>query len=303
MGTEGAAALRNGAEQVTALEIDPLILKLGERLHFEKPYSSPRVRPVQNDARSYVQNTEDRFDLIVFSLLDSHTTSSHFTNIRIDNYVYTLEALQAAKRLLRPDGVFVVKFDVETPWIAGRLYGLLQKVFGQAPLQVQADSSSSTPGGRFFITGSERRIAQALSDPRLAAYVALHGTVNMSPATLTTDDWPYFYQHEPGLPASVLVISVALLVLCRPVFFAGIVFIRSFARDGFRGEALGSNLFGAMIGGILESASLWTGIRFLLVIAALLYLASWIALHLERPLDEAARNPAKAPSESLVETA
>src|SRR2546425_2929026 len=45
----------------------------------------------------------------------------------------------------------------------------------------------------------------------------------------------------------------ATLVLCLPVFFAGIVFIRSFARDGFRGEALGSNLFGAMIGGILES--------------------------------------------------
>src|SRR2546427_7691593 len=214
MGNDVAAALRNGAGHVTAVEIDPLILKLGERLHFEKPYSSPRVREVRDDARSYVQNSNDRFDLIVFSLLDSHTTSSHFTNIRIDNYVYTLEALQAAKRLLRPDGVFVVKFDVETPWIAGRLYGLLQKVFGQAPLQVQADSSSSTPGGRFFITGSERRIAQALSDPRLAAYVALHGTVNMSPATLTTDDWPYFYQHEPGLPASVLVISVALVLLC-----------------------------------------------------------------------------------------
>jgi hypothetical protein len=95
----------------------------------------------------------------------------------------------------------------------------------------------------------------------------------------------------------------ATLVLCLPVFFAGIVFIRSFARDGFRGEALGSNLFGAMIGGILESASLPTGIRFLLVIAALLYLASWIALHLERPLDEVACNPAKAQSESLVETA
>ncbi len=417
MGNDVAAALRNGAGHVTAVEIDPLILKLGERLHFEKPYSSPRVRPVQDDARSYVQNTEDRFDLIVFSLLDSHTTSSHFTNIRIDNYVYTLEALQAAKRLLRPDGIFVVKFQVVTPWIAGRLYGLLQKVFGQAPLQLADDTSSQsyTTGGRFFITGSERRIAQALSDPRLAAYVAQHGTVSMSPATLTTDDWPYFYQHEPGLPASVLVISVALvllcwvllrdtgtpmrslrwhffflgagfllleaqiiskmallfgttwvvnsiviagllslivaanlvvkfrpqfpisiayagifasllasywiplekfffpslwtkaltatLVLCLPVFFAGIVFIRSFARDGFRGEALGSNLFGAMIGGILESASLWTGIRFLLIIAALLYLASWIALHLERPLDEAACNPAKAKSESLVGSA
>jgi predicted membrane-bound spermidine synthase len=51
------------------------------------------VQVVQDDARSYVQNSKERFDLIVFSLLDSHRTNSHFTNIRIDNYVHTLEAL------------------------------------------------------------------------------------------------------------------------------------------------------------------------------------------------------------------
>ena len=94
-------------------------------------------------------------------------------------------------------------------------------------------------------------------------------------------------------------ILTATLVLCSPVFFAGIVFIRSFAREGFRGEALGSNLFGAMLGGILESASLWTGIRFLLVIAALLYFASWIALHFETGSIEAA-SPALGEREELA---
>jgi hypothetical protein len=39
---------------------------------------------------------------------------------------------------------------------------------------------------------------------------------------------------------------------------------------------------GSMVGGILESASLWAGIRFLLVLAALLYLASWLALAVEK---------------------
>src|SRR5213593_376932 len=216
MGNDVAAALRNGAAQVTAVEIDPLILKLGEKYHLEKPYLSPRVRAVRDDARSYVQNSREHFDLIVFSLLDSHTTSSHYTNIRIDNYVYTLEALQASKRLLNADGVFVVKFQVDTPWIAGRLYGLLQTVFGHAPLQIESENSmvSYTTGGRFFITGSEPRIAQAIQDPQLAAYLGAHGGMKMTPATLTTDNWPYFYQHEPGLPVSVIVISVALVLLC-----------------------------------------------------------------------------------------
>lgn len=412
MGNDVAAALRNGAGRVVAVEIDPLILKLGERLHFEKPYSSPRVQQILDDARSYVQNSNDRFDLIVFSLLDSHTTSSHFSNIRIDNYVYTLEALQATKRLLQSDGIFIIKFQVDTPWIAGRLYGLLQTVFGRAPLQVQTDPSSYTTAGRFFIAGSGRRIAQALSDPRLAAYVAQHSDAEMEPATLTTDDWPYFYQHEPGLPTSVIVISVSLvllcwlfmrktgtavrslrwhffflgagfllveaqiiskmallfgttwvvnsiviagllllimaanilvefrprfpagfgyagifasllasyliplqsfffpsiwlkaltatLVLCLPVFFAGIVFIRSFVEEGFRGEALGSNLLGALIGGMLESLSLWTGIQSLLVIAALLYLASWFTLRVVRSPAEVALEAPPAQSEISV---
>ena len=37
MGNDVAAALRNGAGHITAVEIDPLILKLGKQLHFEKP--------------------------------------------------------------------------------------------------------------------------------------------------------------------------------------------------------------------------------------------------------------------------
>jgi len=400
MGNDVAAALRNGADRVVAVEIDPLILDLGRRLHFEKPYASPRVRAVLDDARSYLQNSRDRFDLIVFSLLDSHTTSSHFSNIRIDNYVYTIEALEAAKQLLKPDGIFIVKFQVETPWIAGRLHGLLETVFGRPPVQLQSDYPTAAPG-RFFITGSTERLAQAFADPAWAGYVQAHAGFATQPATLTTDDWPYFYQHEPGLPATVIVISLVLVlvcwllmrstgtvgrsiqwhffflgagfllleaqivskmallfgttwvvnsivisgllllivaanavvawrprlsvpgayagifaslvasyaiplerfflpslwvkalvatgVLCLPVFFAGIVFIRSFAAEGFRGEALGSNLLGALVGGLLESLSMWTGIRSLLVIAALLYLASWVALRREALVPHLAR--------------
>jgi hypothetical protein len=79
----------------------------------------------------------------------------------------------------------------------------------------------------------------------------------------------------------------AVAVLGMPVFFAGIVFIRSFAAVGFQGSALGSNLFGALVGGLLESLSMWTGIRSLLVVAALLYLASWLTLRARKSLPSA----------------
>jgi hypothetical protein len=391
MGNDVAAALRNGAGRVVAVEIDPLILKLGRELHFEHPYQSPRTQVVLNDARSYIQNSKDSFDLIVFSLLDSHTTSSYFSNIRIDNFVYTREAMERARQLLKPDGLFVVKFQVGTPWVVGRLYALMKSTFGEDPLQFETETDFRyDTGGRFFVSGSRQRIEQAMSNPALAAFVRDHSGMAMEPARLTTDDWPYFYQHEPGLPISVILISVAVLltfgwfirqtsrlegsvdfhflllgagfmlleaqivsrmallfgttwvvnsivisgllcliiaanlvyqqfpkiplrwayaglfvsllmsfavplqklffesfsvrvlvstiVLCLPVFFAGIVFVSSFAKANFRGSALGSNLFGSLAGGLLESLSLWFGLKSLIVLAALIYAGSVLAL-------------------------
>jgi hypothetical protein len=70
----------------------------------------------------------------------------------------------------------------------------------------------------------------------------------------------------------------ASIVLCLPVFFAGIIFVASFARVGFRGKALGSNLFGSLVGGVLESFSLWFGLKSLTILAAALYLLSAIFL-------------------------
>ncbi len=386
-GNDVAAALRNGAERVVAVEIDPLILRLGRELHFERPYGSDRVEIVVDDARSYLQGSAEQFDIILFSLLDSHTTSSHFTNIRIDNYVYTREALEATSRLLAPGGLFVVKFQVNTPWIAGRLYRLLGDVFGRAPLHFESVADAGATGGRFFVSAAQPVLARVAAVPGLAAHTSWPDSLPMASATATTDDWPYFYQHEPGLPSSVLLISTVLVVLgwrlvrrivppsgsfhprlfllgagfllleaqivskmallfgttwvvnsivfavllglillanlvvakrprfpiaagyagifataalayfmpvqalllpslplrilcavavlCLPVFFAGIVFIRSFAEEGFRSDALGANLLGALVGGLLESLSLWTGLRSLLVVAVLLYAASW----------------------------
>lgn len=394
MGNDVAAALRNGAQRVVAVEIDPLILRLGRELHFEHPYQSSRAEVVINDARSYIENSHDHFNLIVFSLLDSHTTTSQFTNIRIDNYVYTREALRRAKSLLGPDGLFIVKFQVDNPWIAGRLLGLMRDAFDNEPIQFQDD------GGRFFIEGTRERLMKATADPVLGAYLSTHSNISMENAILTTDDWPYFYQRERGLPTIVVLISVAVLIvfgyflrqtsgggpiephfillgagfmlleaqivskmallfgttwvvnsivvsallclivaanavygqfprfpmsiaycglfvsllvmlalpmeklffesqveriitatlaLCTPAFFAGLIFISSFARVRFRGSALGSNLFGSLLGGLLESTSMWFGLKSLTMIAIFLYIGA--AIFMRR-----SAHPEQAPS-------
>lgn len=397
MGNDVAAALRNGAERVIAVEIDPLILDLGRKYHPEHPYDSPRVKVVVADARNYIQNAHERFDLIVFSLLDSHTTSSHFSNIRIDNYVYTREAMAAASRLLSPGGTFIVKYQVQRPWIAGRLDALITETFGRQPFQFEAPTDAYGTAGRFLFICPRARVLAALADPQFADLIRHARRIVMEEVPGTTDDWPYFYQRLPGLPVAVVAISILLLIaclagarsiglraasirweffflgagfllleaqiisrmallfgttwmvnsivigvllmlivaangvaaiapklpyevgyagvivmiaaayavptqallfesfavraavatlfLCLPAFFAGIVFVKRFAASGFSSDAIGSNLLGSLAGGILESLSLWTGLKSLLLVAAALYAAAWLASGYARARD------------------
>jgi hypothetical protein len=82
------------------------------------------------------------------------------------------------------------------------------------------------------------------------------------------------------------------------VFFAGIVFIVSFARAGFRSDALGSNLLGALLGGMLESVSMWTGMKSILILVAFFYALSWIVLWRSASVtegDQAIAEPSTAP--------
>jgi hypothetical protein len=69
--------------------------------------------------------------------------------------------------------------------------------------------------------------------------------------------------------------AAAVAVLCSPAFFASILFIRAFAAAKFSGAALGSNLLGSLAGGLLESLSMWTGLRSLLILALVFYVLSF----------------------------
>jgi hypothetical protein len=70
--------------------------------------------------------------------------------------------------------------------------------------------------------------------------------------------------------------AVASVVAFAPVFFANLVFTRSFSETVHPDIAFASNLLGAMMGGALEYLSLLLGFRALLPIAAGLYVLAWV---------------------------
>lgn len=213
-GNDAAGALRNGATEVVAIEIDPAIITLGRQMHPERPYDDPRVRVVNDDARGFFARSDERFDLIVFGLLDSHTTNA-MANARLDHYVYTRESLRLARRLLADDGLMVLTFEARKAYIGDRFARTLEEEFGAAPLAVRVPANTYQFGGLMFVAGNTR-MAQARIDgnPRLAKLIAqwqADEPLSFPHTTpVATDDWPYIYLETPRIPSLFLVLAALL---------------------------------------------------------------------------------------------
>jgi SAM-dependent methyltransferase len=230
-GNDAAAALRHGAADVNAVEIDPLIYSIGKRLHPEDPYGSPKVHVTINDARNFLRQNHQKYDVIVFGLLDSHTGFSGYSNVRVDNYVYTEESFRDARRLLKPDGILVLKFEVRAPWtwMGQRFYSMLGGIFGHAPVTYYVNHNGFQGGlfdGTVFLESNSPRLWEKASEPQLSEFVRTHPTAfpltSKGAPPPATDDWPYVYHESHSIPHTYLTVSFVLLLMTflmvRPYF-------------------------------------------------------------------------------------
>jgi len=390
-GNDVAVALDEGAERVDAVEIDPQILALGARVHPDRPYASPRVRRIVGDARSYLQGTDATYDLIVFGTLDSMTRLSALSSIRLDNFVYTVESLQAARQRLAPGGGLALYFMVGQPYLLERLGAMVSEAFDEAPIAVVEQrnvfNTILMAGPAFAHHDGARRQAMART-------IRDEASQRIEPSR---DDWPFFYLEQRGisgfylslmfgialiaaaallgvsrafrasarswttidwemllfgmafllletravtalnvlwgatwftnavvlesifvviffgtllsarvpLPFSACVVALlaslavlyamplgawlgpglglkaiaSLLVAGLPIFFASMCFAQRFAAREDAAAAFGWNLLGAVLGGLAEFLSMVIGLRHLVGVAALLYLAAaWLVV-------------------------
>ena len=216
-GNDVAGMLRNGVEKVIAVEIDPTIIQFGRKYHPEKPYDDARVTIVNDDARSYFATTTEKFDVITFGLLDSHTTTS-MTNARLDHYVYTVESLTHAKTLLNPGGIIFLSFEAQKPYIVDRMARTLAGVFDREPFQFCVRGNPYGWGGVMFVAGDQDAAkAQIAADPRFATLMqkwqADMPERSTNATSLATDDWPYIYLEHRQIPPLYFLLALALGIL------------------------------------------------------------------------------------------
>jgi hypothetical protein len=396
-GNDVAAALAAGAQHVDAVEIDPVIQDLGAAYHPLHPYDDPRVTRITNDGRAFLQQTDHTYDLIIFALPDSLTLVSGQSAVRLESFLFTREAMEAARDHLNPGGAFSMYNFYRETWLLDRLAGGLEQVYGHAPCLDSGEEGESQVGTFSMLTiGLDE--------------TSLHCNQTWAPSgevvTPATDDRPFVYLKTASIPSRYLV-TLALILLASavavrfaggrframrgyldlffmgagfllletksvvqfallfgttwfvnalvfagilltilaaieverrtrirrpgllfsllfaglllaglvpaswllslataprflaatalaffPVFIANLVFAERFRDTADPTTAFGSNLLGAMLGGVLEYTSLITGYRGLLVLAAVLYALAWVfgARKLGRaPSDEGAQ--------------
>jgi hypothetical protein len=132
-GSDVAIALSKGAAHVDAVDIDPRILQIGVDGNPDRAYQDPRVTRHVNDGRAFLVGTDKKYDLVLFALPDSLSLVSGGSQIRLESFLFTREALALARDHLSSDGVFAMYNYYRQPWLVDRLGGTAAEAFGHPP--------------------------------------------------------------------------------------------------------------------------------------------------------------------------
>ena len=205
-GNDVANALRKGAGHIDAVEIDPELYQLGVRLNSDRPYQNPRVSVHINDGRAFLEQTRTTYDMILFALPDSLTLVSGQSSLRLESYLFTLQAVETAKAHLNPGhGLFAMYNYYRTTWLRDRLANTLEVAYGHAPCL-------DNPNGLAVLSIS-------ITPSVMHCGTLWHRPANVVPPA--TDDHPFVYLDGNSIPALYLVtlglILLASILLVRPI--------------------------------------------------------------------------------------
>jgi SAM-dependent methyltransferase len=229
-GSDVAIALSEGADHVDAVEIDPRLYALGRDLNPEHPYQDSRVHVFINDGRAFLQQSDGRYDMILFALPDSLTLVAGQSSLRLESYLFTQDAMRVARDHLAPGGVFAMYNFYREQWLVDRLAGTLDATYGHPPC---IDTIGNV--GHFAV------LTASVDAARLSCRTPWHAAA--SPVTPpATDDHPFVYLRTRSIPSIYLltlglILSVSILTVrmsagplraMRPyldLFFMGAAFL------------------------------------------------------------------------------
>ncbi len=117
-GSQVLQALYHDAAHITAVEMNPLMVDLVKERYAEFSgdlYDDQRVSVSIAEARGFMTQSIAKYDLIQVAMLDAFAASAAGLHALHENYLYTVEALQAYLTHLAPSGILAITRWVKLP--------------------------------------------------------------------------------------------------------------------------------------------------------------------------------------------
>jgi spermidine synthase len=286
-------ALVHGARSVDAVEVNRAVVGFmrGEFADYSgNLYAQARVRVVEDEARSYIRRSSDRYDLIAMTVVDSWAALASGSYALTESYLYTSEAFQDYLGHLSAGGVLSVGRWYRDPPVemlhtaqlaatalrsegasnvTNRMVVLRYLNFGLLVVQTTPFDSASYAKIRDFANIHHFAIEY---DPLAPAGPFLAAALD-DRSVPATDDRPFFFAADLGdnrVPAAYAILFVALV---PALLLSYLLLIRPLRR------AIGPTL-GTSIGVATTLRSLAVGLGF---IGAEIVLLQRLTLYLGQP--------------------
>lgn len=127
-GADVLAALASGSRIVTAVELNPLMIKFVRHYGARAGnlYDRPDVEIILSEGRNFISRTNRKFDTIFLGFVDSWASVASGGLSLSENYLYTTEAFQAYYDHLTDNGVLVIlRWDSDVPRLVSNSVAML----------------------------------------------------------------------------------------------------------------------------------------------------------------------------------
>lgn len=152
-GVDVLRALAGGSKNVTAIEINPLIATTVMRERYADYayhlYEIPEVHLHVAEGRSWIRNSNDKYDVIQMTLVDTWASTSAGAFALSENNLYTVEAFKEYFDHLKPDGILAItRWEFKEPREALRVVSVAIEALRRA--------DAADPRGHFIIVADGR---------------------------------------------------------------------------------------------------------------------------------------------------
>lgn len=249
IGIDVQECLKQGVASIVAVEKDPILLKLGRR--FNEAYRAKTVHIRNEDPRCFLQNSQQKYDMIIFSLEDFVAPLGLGTKVQYSPEK-TRQIYQDCLSHLTPGGLLLVSFATPTynnsQWLRDRIYATLKEASGVSPLLLVRSTGANDFAPYLFVTakdGSPRDVPQ-----NLASDFPGYGRIQM-PETVegkaATDDCPYVY-FRPGFSDGHFILCTLFLIAIVGWFGQSYVFSKADLHSNWQSFFLNAGLVSMVLG-------------------------------------------------------